>query len=48
MKESPNYHWHFEILPRLLQVAGFEYGSGFYINPVTPEQAADYLRRAEL
>jgi len=47
-EESPNYHWHFEILPRLIQVAGFEYGSGFYINPVMPEQAADYLRRAEL
>jgi len=48
VKDSPNYHWHFEILPRLIQVAGFEYGSGFYINPVMPEQAADYLRRAEL
>jgi len=46
--DSPDYHWHFEILPRLTEVAGFEYGSGFYINPVTPEQAADYLRRAEL
>jgi len=47
-KECEYYHWHFEILPRLTQVAGFEYGSGFFINPVPPEQAADYLRRAEL
>lgn len=48
VKESEDYHWHFEIMPRLIQVAGFEYGSGFYINPVPPEQAADFLRRAEL
>jgi UDPglucose--hexose-1-phosphate uridylyltransferase len=47
-KESEDYHWHFEIMPRLIQIAGFEYGSGFYINPVPPEQAADFLRRAEL
>jgi len=40
------YHWHVEIMPRLTQVAGFEWGSGFYINPVVPEQAARYLREA--
>ncbi|TMI79169.1 MAG: galactose-1-phosphate uridylyltransferase [Bacillati bacterium ANGP1] len=38
------YHWHIEILPRLSQVAGFEWGSGFYINTVPPEDAARYLR----
>ena len=38
------YHWHFEIIPRLTKVAGFEWGSGFYINPTPPEQAAQYLR----
>jgi len=38
------YHWHFEIIPRLTRVAGFEWGSGFYINPVIPEEAARYLR----
>jgi UDPglucose--hexose-1-phosphate uridylyltransferase len=38
------YHWHFEIIPRLTRVAGFEWGSGFYINPTPPEQAAQYLR----
>jgi len=48
VKESLNYHWHFEVMPRLTEVAGFEYGSGFYVNPVAPEQSADYLRRAEL
>jgi len=47
-EQSPYYHWHFEIMPRLTQVAGFEYGSGFYINPVSAEEAADWLRRAEV
>jgi UDPglucose--hexose-1-phosphate uridylyltransferase len=40
----PHYHWHMEIIPRLTRVAGFEWGTGFYINPVPPEQAAGYLR----
>jgi UDPglucose--hexose-1-phosphate uridylyltransferase len=39
-------HWHFEIIPRLTKVAGFEWGSGFYINPTPPEDAAHYLREA--
>ncbi len=33
-----------EVIPRLSQVAGFEWGSGFYINTVPPEDAARYLR----
>jgi len=41
------YHWHLEIMPRLTEVAGFEYGSGFYINPVSPEEATGWLIRAE-
>lgn len=39
-----DYHWHLELLPRLTRPAGFEEGSGFYINPVTPEDAAATLR----
>ena len=38
------YHWHLEIMPKLTKVAGFEWGSGFYINPTPPEEAARYLR----
>jgi UDPglucose--hexose-1-phosphate uridylyltransferase len=38
-----HYHWHLEIMPRVAQTAGFEWGSGFYINPVLPEEAAKYL-----
>lgn len=40
----PHYHWHVEVIPRLTRVAGFEWGTGFYINPVPPEQAAAFLR----
>ena len=39
-----DYHWHLEIFPRLTKVAGFEWGTGCYINPVAPEAAARYLR----
>ncbi len=39
-----DYHWHWEFLPRLTRVAGFEWGTGFYINPVSPEAAAEVLR----
>jgi UDPglucose--hexose-1-phosphate uridylyltransferase len=38
------FHWHLEIIPVLTKVAGFEWGTGFYINPVPPETAAGYLR----
>jgi UDPglucose--hexose-1-phosphate uridylyltransferase len=44
----PHYHWHLEIIPRLTRVAGFEWGTGFYINPVPPEQAAGFLRETEV
>jgi UDPglucose--hexose-1-phosphate uridylyltransferase len=43
-----DYHWHIDILPRLTKVAGFEWGTGFYINPVSPEQATRFLRDVEL
>jgi len=38
------YHCHLEIVPRLTKLAGFEWGTGFYINPVPPEEAASKLR----
>ncbi len=49
LRESklPHYHWHLEIMPKLTKVAGFEWGSGFYINPTPPEEAAKFLREAE-
>ena len=39
-----DFHWHLEILPRLIKTSGFEWGSGFYILPTSPENAAKYLR----
>ena len=45
---SEVYHWHIEIMPKLTRVAGFEWGTGFYINPTGPEEAADVLRKVKL
>jgi UDPglucose--hexose-1-phosphate uridylyltransferase len=42
--ELDHFHWHIEIIPKLTQVAGFEWGTGFFINPTPPEEAAKYLR----
>jgi len=43
-----DFHWHIEIIPRLTKMAGFEWGTGFYINPTSPEEAAKYLREVEI
>lgn len=42
-----DYHWHIEIIPRLIRTSGFEWGSGFYILQTSPENAAKYLREVE-
>ncbi|MFQ5645651.1 MAG: galactose-1-phosphate uridylyltransferase [bacterium] len=47
IKGVDSYHWHIEIIPRLTQAAGFEWGTGFHINPTPPEDAAAFLREAE-
>jgi UDPglucose--hexose-1-phosphate uridylyltransferase len=47
-KSLEHYHWHFEIMPKLTTIAGFEWGSGFYINPTPPEDAAEFLRQVKL
>ena len=43
-----DYHWHIEIMPRLTHVAGFEWGTGFYLNPTSPEDAAKILRETKI
>ena len=50
VKEAPNdyYHWHLEMMPKLTRVAGFEWGTGIYINPTPPEEAAKFLREVSL
>ncbi len=42
-----DYHWHIEVMPKIIRVAGFEWGSGFYINPTPSELAAEYLKAVE-
>jgi len=44
---SESYHWHIEFMPKLTRVAGFEWGSGFYLVPTPPELAAQYLKGIE-
>jgi UDPglucose--hexose-1-phosphate uridylyltransferase len=45
---NDHYHWHIEIIPKLTKVAGFEWGTGFYINPTPPEESARFLREAQI
>jgi UDPglucose--hexose-1-phosphate uridylyltransferase len=46
-EENEHYHWHIEMMPTLTKVAGFEWGTGFYINPTPPEESTRFLREAE-
>jgi len=39
-----DYHWHIEVVPRLLRASGFEWGSGFYVSTTSPEDAARFIR----
>lgn len=50
MQDDSNnyYHWHIEMMPKLTKVAGFEWGTGFHINPTSPEDAAQYLKQITL
>jgi UDPglucose--hexose-1-phosphate uridylyltransferase len=43
-----DYHWRIVVMPRLTRVAGFEWGTGFYINPMPPEEAARFLREIKI
>lgn len=42
------YHWYLSVIPRLTRVAGFELGSGTFINTVLPEAAAEFLRNVRV
>jgi UDPglucose--hexose-1-phosphate uridylyltransferase len=42
------YHWYLSIIPRLTRVAGFELGSGMFINTVLPEASAAFLRETKV
>jgi UDPglucose--hexose-1-phosphate uridylyltransferase len=43
-----DFRWHIELTPRLTQIAGFEVGTGIYVNTVTPEDAAQFLKEVEV
>ena len=45
---NEHFHWHIEIMPKLTKVAGFEWGTGFYICPTPPEESARFLREAHV
>src|SRR3974390_2140183 len=45
---NDHYHWHIEIIPKLTKDAGFEWGTGFYINPTPPEESARFLREEQI
>jgi len=44
-EEEEYYHWHVQIIPRLTTPAGFELGTGVYINITLPEVTAKFLRK---
>jgi UDPglucose--hexose-1-phosphate uridylyltransferase len=50
VKEISNdyLHWYVTVVPRVSRTAGFELGSGMFINPSLPEECADFLRKVEM
>jgi len=46
--DRASYHWHLEIIPRLVAESGLAWDGGIHINPVAPEDAARYLRDSRL
>jgi UDPglucose--hexose-1-phosphate uridylyltransferase len=38
------FHWYVAIIPRMTKTAGFEFGSGMFINVAVPEESAEFLR----
>jgi UDPglucose--hexose-1-phosphate uridylyltransferase len=45
---SEFFHWYISIVPRLIQTAGFELGSGMYINTTIPEKVAEFMRKTRM
>jgi UDPglucose--hexose-1-phosphate uridylyltransferase len=42
-----SFHWRIELIPRVTTQAGYEWGSGCFVNPVSPESAARWLRESQ-
>jgi len=47
-QETVYFHWYIAIIPRISKTAGFELGSGMYINTASPEESAQFLRDVQL
>lgn len=47
-KDKEVYHWHIEIVPNLVKIKGYEWGTGLYMVQTSPAVAAGYLRDVEL
>jgi UDPglucose--hexose-1-phosphate uridylyltransferase len=47
-ESEPYYMWHMRIIPRLTEIAGFEIGSGIYINMAVPEETARFMRDLDI
>ena len=47
-KASAYFHWYLSIVPRISLPAGFELGSGIFINTSLPEESAEFLRRVNV
>ena len=47
-QNSLHYHWHLEIIPKKTYTGGFEFGTGVYINPLKPENAAQNIQNDSL
>lgn len=43
-----DFHWSFNIIPRITHIAGFEWSSGVHINPISPEDAAKHLQSVKI
>jgi UDPglucose--hexose-1-phosphate uridylyltransferase len=43
-EQAEYYQWHIRIIPRITEAAGFEIGSGIFINTALPEETAPFLR----
>lgn len=45
---SEYFHWYITIVPRVSKTAGFEIGSGMYVNTALPEESAEFLRSVDV
>jgi UDPglucose--hexose-1-phosphate uridylyltransferase len=46
--DAKYFHWYMSVIPRITQTAGFELGTGMYINTALPEESARFLREVKI